>query len=121
MAASTVPIVATPPFNAVLILHSEPLLPMLKALDDYSNNIVAPLAEAAGGAGAVEQLARASLPPSMRAEITLGDGAGTDPRNRLSPRAAVKLLRTLEQQLARSGYALPDVLPPQRRGCRHTA
>lgn len=95
----------------VLILRSEPLLPMLKALDDYSNNIVASLAQAAGGAASVERLARAAVPAPMRAEITLGDGAGVDPRNRLSPRAAVALLRALEQQLAISGHALPDVLP----------
>ena len=47
----------------------------------------------------------------MSSEITLGDGAGTDPRNRLSPRAAVKLLRALEKELAGSGHVLPDILP----------
>ncbi len=47
----------------------------------------------------------------MRAEITLADGAGIDARNRLSPRAAVKLLRALEQELARSGHRLVDILP----------
>jgi D-alanyl-D-alanine carboxypeptidase/D-alanyl-D-alanine-endopeptidase (penicillin-binding protein 4) len=47
----------------------------------------------------------------MRSEIVLGDGAGTDPRNRLSPRAAVKLLRALEQELAVTGHALFDILP----------
>jgi D-alanyl-D-alanine carboxypeptidase len=47
----------------------------------------------------------------MRTEIFLGDGAGTDPRNRLSPRVTVKLLRALEQELATSGHALFDILP----------
>jgi serine-type D-Ala-D-Ala carboxypeptidase/endopeptidase (penicillin-binding protein 4) len=47
----------------------------------------------------------------MRSEITLGDGAGADPTNRLSPRAAVKLLRALEQELAKSGHSLCDILP----------
>jgi D-alanyl-D-alanine carboxypeptidase len=37
--------------------------------------------------------------------------AGTDPRNRLSPRAAVKLLRALELELTTSGHALVDILP----------
>jgi D-alanyl-D-alanine carboxypeptidase/D-alanyl-D-alanine-endopeptidase (penicillin-binding protein 4) len=114
-AASTsvnpLPVLATSAVSHRLTLRSEPLLPLLKSLDDYSNNIVAPLAQAAGGAAAVERLARASVPEPMRAEITLGDGAGTDPRNRLSPRAAVKLLRALEQQLASTGHTLPDVLP----------
>jgi serine-type D-Ala-D-Ala carboxypeptidase/endopeptidase (penicillin-binding protein 4) len=47
----------------------------------------------------------------MRPEIILGDGAGTDPTNRLSPRAAVRLLRVLEQELASTGHALFDILP----------
>jgi D-alanyl-D-alanine carboxypeptidase/D-alanyl-D-alanine-endopeptidase (penicillin-binding protein 4) len=47
----------------------------------------------------------------MRSEIILGDGAGTDPSNRLSPRAAVKLLRALEDQLVDTGHALVDILP----------
>lgn len=108
---ATVPVIATTAVSHVLVLRSEPLLPLLKSLDDYSNNVVAPLAQAAGGAAAVELLARASVPIAMRTEITLGDGAGTDPRNRLSPRVAVKLLQALEQQLAETGHTLPDVLP----------
>jgi len=47
----------------------------------------------------------------MQSEITLGDGAGTDPTNRLSPRAAVKLLRALEAELKKSGNGLTDILP----------
>ncbi len=64
-----------------------------------------------GGAVAVESLARDSVPDAMRSEITLGDGAGTDASNRLSPRAAVSLLRALERELALSGHALTDALP----------
>ena len=95
-----------------LIVHrSQQLLPLVKSLNDYSNNIFAPFAEAAGGAVAVESLARSVVPEDMRSEITLGDGAGENPTNRLSPRAAVKLLRVLEQELAKSGHALCDILP----------
>ena len=96
----------------VLVLHrSEPLLFLAKALNDFSNNIFKPLADAAGGAPAVERVARDAVPQLMRSEITLGDGAGTDRRNRLSPRAAVKLLRALEVELAASGHSLVDILP----------
>jgi len=95
----------------LLIHRSQPLLPLAKSLNDYSNNIFKPLADAAGGASAVQALARSAVPPAMRSEITLGDGAGTDPRNRLSPRAAVKLLRALEDELRKSGHALFDILP----------
>jgi D-alanyl-D-alanine carboxypeptidase/D-alanyl-D-alanine-endopeptidase (penicillin-binding protein 4) len=95
-----------------LVVHrSQPLLSMVKSLNDYSNNIFKPLADAAGGAAAVETLARSVVPEAMRAEITLGDGAGTDPSNRLSPRAAVKLLRALEQELAVHDHSLVDILP----------
>lgn len=95
-----------------LIIHrSQPLLPLAKSLNDYSNNIFKPLADAAGGATAVQRLARSAVPPAMQSEITLGDGAGTDPSNRLSPRAAVKLLRALEAELQKSGHDLTDILP----------
>jgi len=101
---------APPP--RVLVTHrSQPLLPLVKALNGYSNNIFAPLADAAGGIDAVERVARASVPAAMRGEIVLGDGAGANPRNRLSPRAAVALLRALEAELETHGADLADVLP----------
>lgn len=96
----------------VLAMHrSQPLLPMVKALNDYSNNVFRPFADAAGGIAAIEQLARDLVPREQRAEIVLGDGAGVNPRNRLSPRVTVRLIRSLEADLARSGHALTDVLP----------
>lgn len=95
----------------LLIHRSQPLLPLAKSLNDYSNNIFKPLADAAGGAAAVEAVARSVVPAAMQSEITLGDGAGTDPSNRLSPRAAVKLLRALEAELHKSGHGLTDILP----------
>jgi serine-type D-Ala-D-Ala carboxypeptidase/endopeptidase (penicillin-binding protein 4) len=96
----------------LLVIHrSQPLLALAKSLNDYSNNIFKPLADQAGGAAAVETLARSAVPEALRAQITLGDGAGTDPRNRLSPRAAVSLLRALDKELQASGHALFDILP----------
>lgn len=95
----------------LLVHRSQPLLSLVKSLNDFSNNIFKPLADAAGGAAAVEDVARDSVPESMRSEITLGDGAGTDARNRLSPRAAVNLLRALERELATTGHTLVDALP----------
>ncbi|HEX2789993.1 MAG TPA: D-alanyl-D-alanine carboxypeptidase [Steroidobacteraceae bacterium] len=102
---------ALPVARILIVHHSQPLLSLAKSLNDYSNNIFKPLADAAGGASAVESLARSVLPAAMRSEVTLGDGAGTDPSNRLSPRAAVKLLRALEQELALTGHGLFDILP----------
>jgi D-alanyl-D-alanine carboxypeptidase/D-alanyl-D-alanine-endopeptidase (penicillin-binding protein 4) len=97
--------------QALLLHRSQPLLPLVKALNDYSNNIFKPLADAAGGAAAVQEIARAAVPEAMRTEIILGDGAGTDARNRLSPRTVVRLLRALEQELLESGHSLVDILP----------
>ena len=95
----------------LLVHRSQTLIELAKQLNDYSNNVFKPLADAAGGAGEVEALARSAVPAAMRDEITLGDGAGTDARNRLSPRAAVKILRALEQELERTGHRLVDILP----------
>ncbi len=104
-------LVQSPRPHPLLVHRSQPLLALAKALNDYSNNIFKPLADQAGGALAVQQLARAVLPESMRAEVTLGDGAGTDPRNRLSPRAAVRLLEVLDHELTVQGRNLTDILP----------
>jgi D-alanyl-D-alanine carboxypeptidase/D-alanyl-D-alanine-endopeptidase (penicillin-binding protein 4) len=101
----------TGPERQLVIHHSQPLLSLIKSLNDYSNNIFKPLADAAGGAPAVEALARSVVPAFMQPEIILGDGAGTDPSNRFSPRAAVTLLRVLERELQSSGHALCDILP----------
>lgn len=108
---STPPGVGAEALEPLLIHRSQPLLSLIKSLNDYSNNVLKLLADAAGGAAAVEETARRSVPESMRAEITLGDGAGTDARNRLSPRAAVNLLRALDQELAATGHTLVDALP----------
>jgi serine-type D-Ala-D-Ala carboxypeptidase/endopeptidase (penicillin-binding protein 4) len=98
--------------EALLLTHrSEPLVPLLKALNGYSNNVFAWLAGAAGGIAQVEALARASVPAPLRGEIVLGDGAGLDRRNRLSPRAAVALLRALHQEVTRAGVGLAELLP----------
>ncbi len=98
--------------ETLLVTHrSQPLVPLVKALNGYSNNVFAPFAAAAGGVDQVEAIARASVPAEMRDEIVLGDGAGASPRNRLSPRATVALLRALDAELARSDRTLADVLP----------
>jgi D-alanyl-D-alanine carboxypeptidase/D-alanyl-D-alanine-endopeptidase (penicillin-binding protein 4) len=105
------PLTAAVPEQPLVVHRSQPLLALAKALNDYSNNIFKPLADVAGGAASVQALAQAVVPASMRSEITLGDGAGTDPSNRLSPRVTVALLRALEQELARTGHSLVDILP----------
>ena len=95
----------------LLVHRSEPLLSMVKALNDYSNNIFNTLAASVGGAAEVEHIAREALPANLRGALVLQDAAGADARNRMSPHAAVALLRALERELARSGHRLTDILP----------
>ncbi len=96
----------------LLVTHrSEPLVPLVKALNGYSNNIFSRLAATAGGIEAVQANVRATLPDAWRAELRLGDGAGAHRANRMSPRAAVATLRMLQRELAPYGYDLADVLP----------
>jgi D-alanyl-D-alanine carboxypeptidase/D-alanyl-D-alanine-endopeptidase (penicillin-binding protein 4) len=98
--------------ETLLVTHrSQPLRFMLKALNGYSNNIFAPLAESAGGIGAVQQRVRETLPPGYREELVLGDGAGAHGANRMSPRATVAILRELESELAGHGLDLTNVMP----------
>jgi D-alanyl-D-alanine carboxypeptidase/D-alanyl-D-alanine-endopeptidase (penicillin-binding protein 4) len=99
------------PVEALVVHRSEPLLLIAKSLNDYSNNIFNLWAESIGGATAVESVARNAVGADMRSEITLGDGAGADPRNRMSPRAAVRLLRALDEELHKTQHTLPDILP----------
>lgn len=100
------------PLETLLVTHrSQPLRFMLKALNGYSNNIFAPFADAAGGIASVEQRTREALPAEWRDELRLGDGAGAHPANRMSPRAAVAILKTLAAELAPHGLDLADVLP----------
>lgn len=96
----------------LLVEHrSAPLLRLLKELNSFSNNILARLSRRIGGPAAVEREARAAVPPSLAQEITIRNAAGAGLRNRLSPRAAVALLDALEDELARHGRSLVDVLP----------
>ena len=96
----------------LLVTHrSEPLIPLLKALNGFSNNIFAPFAAAAGGIAVVQAAVRETLPAAWREELILGDGAGAHRANRMSPRATVAILRTLQQELAKHGSDLAAVLP----------
>ncbi len=98
--------------ETLLVTHlSQPLRYMLKALNGYSNNIFAPLAESVGGIGAVQEEIRDLLPPGYREEIVLGDGAGAHGANRMSPRATVAILRALKSELSGYGLDFTSVMP----------
>lgn len=108
--AAAVPAVATEP--APLFVHrSEPLVPLVKALNGYSNNVFHFLSDAVGGPPAVEAVAKASVPEEMRGEIILDNGAGAGTTNRLSPRAAALIVQALTAETRRHGLDITSVLP----------
>jgi D-alanyl-D-alanine carboxypeptidase/D-alanyl-D-alanine-endopeptidase (penicillin-binding protein 4) len=95
----------------LLLYRSPPLVHVVKMLNCYSNNVFHLVSPVIGGPPAVEAFARAHVPPAMRDEIVIDDAAGGGETNRLSPRAAVALLRALTQEVEHEGHHLSDVLP----------
>ncbi len=95
----------------VLTYISPPLLPILKELNAYSNNVFHDFAEATGGVGFVQADARQRSPDLPAGEIVIENGAGLSRENRLSARAVVDQIEILEGVLAAQGARLRDVLP----------
>jgi D-alanyl-D-alanine carboxypeptidase/D-alanyl-D-alanine-endopeptidase (penicillin-binding protein 4) len=95
----------------VLTYISPPLLPILKELNAYSNNVFHDFAEAVGGVGFVQADARQRSPDLPAGEIVIENGAGLSRENRLSARAVVDQIEILEGVLAAQGARLRDVLP----------
>ncbi len=97
--------------DLLVTLRSPILLHVLKTLSGYSNNVYHYASDAIGGPHAVEAIAKAHVPPELRDEIVIDNGAGAGTTNRLSPRVAVALLRALERALVAQHHELVDVLP----------
>jgi D-alanyl-D-alanine carboxypeptidase/D-alanyl-D-alanine-endopeptidase (penicillin-binding protein 4) len=95
-----------------LIRHdSLPLVDLLKAMNTYSNNIMADMmADQMGGAAFVAQksaqLARVPLD-----EVQLINGSGLGEENRLSPRAVTAMLVAIQNQGKANGYNIADLFP----------
>jgi D-alanyl-D-alanine carboxypeptidase/D-alanyl-D-alanine-endopeptidase (penicillin-binding protein 4) len=97
--------------RTIVVHRSPPLVHVVKSLNEYSNNVFHLVSEVIGGPRTVESVARESVAPELRDEIVIENGAGAGTTNRLSPRAAVALLRALSREVERQGHALTDVLP----------
>ena len=95
----------------LLTYRSPPLLHVVKMLNCYSNNVFHLVSPVVGGPSVVQEFARAHVPEAMRGEITIDNAAGGGETNRLSPRAAVALLRALMREVKDEGHQLTDVLP----------
>jgi D-alanyl-D-alanine carboxypeptidase/D-alanyl-D-alanine-endopeptidase (penicillin-binding protein 4) len=100
------------PTNAkVLFSHdSAPLKDILKVTLSYSNNFMAQaLADSVGGTEAVERINQQEhgIAPE---ELQLATGSGLG-YNRVTPRAMMKVLRGLRNELARYRLRFEDVMP----------
>jgi len=95
-----------------LVRHqSLPLIPLLKAMNIYSNNEMAEqFARAAGGANTVATKAAAKTGVPV-AEIRLINGSGLGVENQLSPRAVVAILLSIQRQLRPHNLSISDVMP----------
>ena len=101
------------PANAQPILRrqSMPMVDLVKAMNIYSNNIMAQmLADSVGGAAVVAQKVSA-LTQIPLAEIQIQNGSGLGPENRLSPRAVAAMLTAIQRYLQAHNLTVADVFP----------
>jgi serine-type D-Ala-D-Ala carboxypeptidase/endopeptidase (penicillin-binding protein 4) len=103
----TVPAEAKP----VLKRQSMPMVDLVKAMNIYSNNVMAQmLADSVGGAAAVS-LKTAALTQIPPIEIQLSNGSGLGPENRISPRAVSTMMVAIQRYLKPRNLTLADVFP----------
>jgi D-alanyl-D-alanine carboxypeptidase/D-alanyl-D-alanine-endopeptidase (penicillin-binding protein 4) len=107
----SVQVVPAPPdtLRQLLRHQSRPLAELLKAMNLYSNNLMADmLANAVGGAAVVAQkaIAATGIPAS---EIRLQNGSGLGEENQLSARAACALFLAIENLLQPDQLSIADV------------
>lgn len=97
--------------------ESLPLVAVLKAMNIYSNNVMAQqIADAVGGPEAVMSKveAAAGITPT---EISLSNGSGLGEENRMSPRAAVTMMQRIQDLLRSSAgetaqnFTISDIFP----------
>jgi D-alanyl-D-alanine carboxypeptidase/D-alanyl-D-alanine-endopeptidase (penicillin-binding protein 4) len=101
------------PSQTKLILQHQslPLVQLLKAMNIYSNNVMAEMmADSVGGAAAVAQqvVAQTKLPP---AEVQISNGSGLGVQNRLSPRAVTAILVATQRYLQTHQLTIADIYP----------
>ncbi len=100
------------PTNARLLFSHEsaPIREIIKVTLCYSNNFLAErLGDMLGGAFAVARIVQlnAQIPPE-EFYIQTASGLGT---NRVTPRAMMRLLRTLRNELAKNKMTFADIMP----------
>lgn len=91
--------------------QSLPMIAILKSMNIYSNNVMAEMvAEDTGGTEAVmaKVTEAANLSPG---DISLINGSGLGPENKIAPRAIAAMLVAIEDKLKPQGFSVADVLP----------
>ncbi|PSR12929.1 D-alanyl-D-alanine carboxypeptidase [filamentous cyanobacterium CCP3] len=99
------------PIEWVVRHQSLPLVAILKAMNIYSNNVMAEMvAELVGGPAQV--MAKATVAAELPAgELSLANGSGLGVENQMSPRVAVAMTVALQGKLAAQGFSVADVMP----------
>jgi D-alanyl-D-alanine carboxypeptidase/D-alanyl-D-alanine-endopeptidase (penicillin-binding protein 4) len=102
---------AAPPGAVPMLTHkSSRLIDVLKALLCYSNNFMAErIGDGLGGPEAISALLTKKLGLNPE-ELSLASASGVGV-NRVTPRAMMKVLRALRDELSRNKLSLSDILP----------
>ena len=101
------------PDQAKLLIdhYSLPLVDILRQMNIYSNNYMAQmLADLVGGAAQMANLASQIIDVSPE-EIQLINGSGLGTENRISPRAATKMLIAINSLLQSHKLSVADIMP----------
>ncbi|PSN09177.1 D-alanyl-D-alanine carboxypeptidase [filamentous cyanobacterium CCT1] len=99
------------PIEWVVRHQSLPLVAILKAMNIYSNNVMAEMvAELVGGPAQVMAKATelAELPAG---ELSLANGSGLGVENQMSARVAVAMTVAMQRELSAQGFSVADVMP----------
>ncbi|OKH23749.1 D-alanyl-D-alanine carboxypeptidase [Hydrococcus rivularis NIES-593] len=111
--AGTIQVQPSIPDTAQLLLRHQSLTltQLLKQMNIYSNNVMAEmLGESVGGAAVVSKIAARAANVSAE-EIRLINASGLGVDNRLSPRAAGKMLIALDRKLDSQPRSVSDLFP----------
>jgi D-alanyl-D-alanine carboxypeptidase/D-alanyl-D-alanine-endopeptidase (penicillin-binding protein 4) len=109
--AGSVQVLPTPPNNVKpLIRHySFPVAELLKKMNQYSNNKMADMIANAVGGPKVVAFKAAQSAGVPQSEITLVNGSGLSPLNKISPRAACAMFLAIERYLQPHNMTIGDL------------
>lgn len=102
---------SVPPSKLIVRHQSMQLVSILKAMNTYSNNIMAQMmADLLGGAPTVAKKA-AEIARVPAIEITLENGSGLGTNNKISPRAVTQMMLTIQSYLRDKQLNVGNLFP----------